>query len=312
MKADDLYIAFAPLQGYTDCVYRKAHFAAGGGVDEYYTPFVRMEGNEPRRKDLRDTEMSVCEGVPTVVQLIARDESEFARLCDRMQSAGWDRIDLNLGCPFPMQVKSGRGCGLILNINGLEKIEREMEHRKDVRFSVKMRLGQNTEEEGVAALEIINSMPLVHLTLHPRLGCQQYKGLPDIEAFKQFSNICQHPIVYNGDILAIEDERLHIAGYEETVDLSSIKHLKGIMLGRGLLAHPWMFTSRDAHEVLRAIHEVFYATATKNLFGESQILSRLHSFWEYVDIERRTKKAILKTNSLRKYDLEVCKCLNVR
>ena len=34
------FVAFAPLQGYTDCVYRRAHSEVAGGVDEYYTPFV--------------------------------------------------------------------------------------------------------------------------------------------------------------------------------------------------------------------------------------------------------------------------------
>ena len=38
------YIAFAPLQGYTDSAYRRAHHECVGGVDEYYTPFVRIEG----------------------------------------------------------------------------------------------------------------------------------------------------------------------------------------------------------------------------------------------------------------------------
>ena len=36
-------IHFAPLQGYTDSVYREAHTRVFGGVDTYYTPFVRIE-----------------------------------------------------------------------------------------------------------------------------------------------------------------------------------------------------------------------------------------------------------------------------
>ena len=106
------YVAFAPLQGYTDCEYRRAHCEVAGGVDEYYTPFVRLEGGEVRQKDLRDINLQRNEGVATVPQVIARDRDEFARLCDVVQAAGWNRIDLNMGCPFPMQVKAGRGCGL--------------------------------------------------------------------------------------------------------------------------------------------------------------------------------------------------------
>ena len=38
-----LPIHFAPLQGYTDVIYRNAHAACFGGIDAYYTPFVRLE-----------------------------------------------------------------------------------------------------------------------------------------------------------------------------------------------------------------------------------------------------------------------------
>ena len=38
-------IYFAPLQGYTEAFYRRAHNAIIGGVDEYVTPFLRLEKN---------------------------------------------------------------------------------------------------------------------------------------------------------------------------------------------------------------------------------------------------------------------------
>lgn len=40
---DILPIHFAPLQGYTEAFYRNAHAACFGGIDSYYTPFVRLE-----------------------------------------------------------------------------------------------------------------------------------------------------------------------------------------------------------------------------------------------------------------------------
>ena len=40
---DTLPIHFAPLQGYTEAFYRNAHAKYFGGVDTYYTPFVRLE-----------------------------------------------------------------------------------------------------------------------------------------------------------------------------------------------------------------------------------------------------------------------------
>lgn len=43
-------IHFAPLQGYTDDVYRRIHHELMGGIHTYYTPFLRMEGGGVRSR----------------------------------------------------------------------------------------------------------------------------------------------------------------------------------------------------------------------------------------------------------------------
>ena len=312
-----LYIAFAPLQGYTDAVYRRAHHECIGGVDEYYTPFVRVEKGEIRKKDLRDTDPELNVGVPTVPQVIAGDGDEFARLCDALQGQGWGRIDLNMGCPFPMQVRAGRGSGMLQYPNRVEEIQKEMLLRPEVTFSVKMRLGQESEEEGLRVLPIINEMPLMHVTLHPRLGRQQYKGTADKEAFGRFMEVCQHPMVYNGDLTyapalmgtpsnfaPLRSQAVSPAdpGREgELTDAVDSATLKGVMIGRGLLARPWMLSDKEPHEVVRNMHAIIYRHATEHLCGDSQILSRLHAFWEYIEIPHRQKKAIMKATTLPRY-----------
>ena len=301
------YIAFAPLQGYTDAVYRRAHSECVGGVDEYYTPFVRIEKGEVRRKDLRDTDPERNADVPMVPQVIARDADEFARLCDALQAQGWRRIDLNMGCPFPMQVKAGRGSGLLQHPDCVEAIAREMQRRPEVAFSVKMRLGQECESEGLAVLPIVNGMPLLHVTLHPRLGRQQYKGVPNLVAFMRWLEECRHPMVYNGDVMGMENGRLMIDNCADAVDVS---RLKGVMLGRGLLARPWMTRpsgfadtpSSTEWGIVFRMHSVVYRYAVDNLCGDSQILARLHAFWEYIDVAPKVKKAIKKATTLRRYD----------
>ncbi len=306
-----MYIAFAPLQGYTDAVYRQAHHECVGGVDEYYTPFVRIEHGEVRKKDLRDTDPGRNAGVPTVPQVIARDTEEFARLCDALQGQGWRRIDLNMGCPFPMQVRAGRGSGLLQHPDKIEEIQREMLRRKEVVFSVKMRTGWESVDEGLSCMNIINAMPLVHVTLHPRLGRQQYKGIPDMEAFRRFCEACRHPMVYNGDIVQEENGKWKVGSGADAVDLSQTK---GVMIGRGLLARPWITAcaggtpayqeeagGTPAYQVLRSMHERIYRHAVETLCGDSQVLSRLHAFWEYMDIPHKQKKAIMKATTLTCY-----------
>jgi len=322
VKQDDLYVAFAPLQGYTDAAYRRAHWECARGVGEYYTPFVRIEKGEVRRKDLRDTDPETNRGVPTVPQVIARDGDELARLCDALQAQGWRRIDVNMGCPFPLQVHAGRGSGLLQHPDKLQELLAEMQRRQEVTFSVKMRLGQESTDEGLRALETVNRMPLCHVTLHARLGRQQYKGTPDLEAFRHFAEHCVHPMVYNGDAVREENGKWKVESVAGTDLMALASNLKGVMIGRGLLARPWMLSEREPKEVLRSMHERLYRHATQTLCGDSQVLARMKAFWEYIDLEQvlfagwqptpqdsqagslrstKVRKAIMKATTLARY-----------
>ncbi len=322
MKQDGLYIAFAPLQGYTDAAYRRAHWECAGGVGEYYTPFVRIEKGVVRRKDLRDTDPEANRGVPTVPQVIARDGDELARLCDALQAQGWRRIDVNMGCPFPLQVHAGRGSGLLQHPDKLHELLAEMQRRPEVAFSVKMRLGQESTDEGLRTLETVNQMPLCHVTLHARLGRQQYKGTPDLEAFMRFAEHCVHPMVYNGDAVREENGKWKVESVAGTDLMALASNLKGVMIGRGLLARPWMLSNREPKEVLRSMHERLYRHATQTLCGDSQVLARMKAFWEYIDLEQalsagwqptpqdsqagslrstKVRKAIMKATTLARY-----------
>ena len=74
------------------------------------------------------------------------------------------------------------------------------------------------------------------------------------------------------------------------------------MIGRGLLARPWMLSDKAPREVLQEMHAAVYRHAVETLCGDSQILARLHAFWEYLDIDPKQKKAIRKATTLRRYN----------
>lgn len=297
-------IHFAPLQGFTDCVYRVAHHEVCGGVDCYYTPFLRWEKEGVRNKDLRDIRLQNIGSAPTVPQLICNGREELARLADVIEHEGHSRIDINMGCPFPMQSKRGRGAGLLAHPERVEEMAREMECRGNVRFSVKMRLGLNDGDEWRSILPILNGLQLEHIAIHPRVGSQMYKGSVDLERMAQLLEASKNAVVYNGDILTLnqidELERLYPT-------------LSGVMIGRGLLASPWLafeyknreLTLTDQERLARLweLHDKVYRHAVDNLQGESQILSRLRTFWEYASplLDKKLTKRFSKSGTLRSY-----------
>ena len=105
-------IHFAPLQGYTDSVYREAHAQIFGGVETYYTPFVRLEKTGFRNKELRDLVPEANTSASLVPQMIAVSPEEFRRIAGLFRESGYRHADINLGCPFPMQARQHRGAGI--------------------------------------------------------------------------------------------------------------------------------------------------------------------------------------------------------
>ena len=132
---------------------------------------------------------------------------EFEYLVGVIEEKGYKDIDINMGCPFPMQAKHGRGSGLLAHTDIIQEIAKTIAEKSHLSFSIKMRLGWENKEEWKPVLDILNDIPLHQITMHPRIGTQQYKGTTDMEAFKECYNLCKHPLIYNGDITTLEDIR---------------------------------------------------------------------------------------------------------
>lgn len=296
-------IHFAPLQGYTDDVYRRIHHELMGGIHTYYTPFLRMEGGGVRSKDMRDIRPEFNEGVPVVPQIIVKSMKEFEFLTKIVEEKEYDRVDINMGCPFPLQAKHGRGSGLLAHVDIIEEIAKAIASKSELKFSVKMRLGWENTDEWRPVLDILNEIPLEQITLHPRIGTQQYKGTVNMEAFDEFYALCKHPIIYNGDVTSIKD----IQNLEE-----KYPKLAGIMIGRGLLTRPSLASEyvtgvelswEKRRPVLLDFHDRLKAHYETTANSEAQVHSRLRLFWEYMEEElgRKVYKKIMKAGNLKNY-----------
>ncbi len=201
-----LPIHFAPLQGYTEAIYRQAHARIFGGVESYYTPFVRVERGEIRKKDMREITPENNRGVNLIPQLIAPEPDKMEQIIALFIEKGYKTADINLGCPFPVLAKRHNGSGMLPYPGEVRNLlTAATEKHPDMQFSVKMRLGWENPDECLALLPLLNELPLTHIIMHPRLGKQQYKGEVDLTAFETFYNECRHPLIYNGDLLTAED-----------------------------------------------------------------------------------------------------------
>lgn len=293
----------APLQGFTEAVWRNVHATVFGGVDGYYTPFLRYEHGEIRNKDVRDIERKNNSVDNLVPQIIAATPDEMRPLLDLIAGEGYNRVDINMGCSFPLQMRKRHGAGLLPYPDLVKDLMKEVALHPEFSFSVKMRLGCNSKEEWKELMPILNDAPLLHVTMHPRLGVEQYKKPVDIDAFARFYEACKHPVIYNGDLNTLADiQRIQ----------QQFPALKGIMLGRGLLANPALgieyrtsreLTNAEQSNLVRAMHDAMMRELTPRLQGNTQFLSKMKPYWEYLlpGMLKRDKKAILKATTIEKY-----------
>lgn len=299
----DKKIHFAPVQGHTDAAYRHFHASRYRGTDYYYTPFIRLERGEVRQRDLRDTFGELAEATPAIAQLIFRDEEELSALVAKMKEEGATRLDINMGCPFPLQTSKGRGAATVANEKCHEAVKKIVTENPDIEFSVKMRLGFSDPEEWKGLIPVLNELNLTHIAVHPRVAKQQYGGELNLEQMKAITGESRNPIVFNGEIKTPEDAARVLERFQE---------VSGIMIGRGLLGRPSLaaeiaageeWNKKKRLEEMLRFHRVLMRHYEDTLCGDHQILSKLAPFWEYAEEEigRKAWKQIKKASNMAKY-----------
>ncbi len=296
-------IHFAPIQGHTDTIYREAFRKFFGGLDSFYTPFIRVERGAIRNKDLR--ELAGGESEPYLVpQIMAGDPQEFRLLVEKVAAYGYKRIDINMGCPFPMITGAGKGAGILAKPDKVKEVLDCIAEFSEIAFSLKVRLGYDSCNELLELVPYLNRLPLIHLTVHPRTAKEQYKGEVHIDEFAKIYESCTLPLIYNGDLKSAADiERI----------VEQFPNLKGVMIGRGLLENPmlaegYLSGTRPDVSALQSKLQKFHALLLEEygavLQGERQLLTKMQSIWEYLRIpnaDDRCLKKMRKCTSLAKY-----------
>ncbi len=309
----DFQLQMAPIQGCTEAGYRNLFAQYFGGVDAYFTPFLRVEHGEVRRRNLRDIEPETNATPCLIPQLLASTKAEASQLLTEILKRGYTKVDINLGCPFPMLAKHHKGSGLLPYPDEVAQLLQLVEEYPEVSFSVKMRLGYERPDECLALLPTLNALPLRQIAVHARVGAQQYKGICNRTAFKDFAEECKHPLIYNGDLCKVDD-----------IDAvrAECPGLAGVMLGRGLLAHPWLaaeyrsgetYSLERGKELLRRFHTELLSYYEQRLEGgEKQLLQKMKEQWTYLlpEADRKLHKQIHKAQTIAAYTQAVHRILH--
>ena len=296
MNEKKLPIFAAPLQGVTDRVWRMAHHSVFGGVDAYYSPFMRVERGEVRRKDLRDVAPENNAGITLIPQILACQPDHALMMAEALRGMGYDRIDINLGCPFPPIALHRKGSGMLPYPELVEELFKALATVERVTYSVKMRLGWDCNDQWRTVLPPMDIIRPCHITVHPRIGKQQYRGELDMEQFEAFLEASAWPVVYNGGIRTAEDIDALTSRYPT---------LAGVMIGEGLAANPGMLAPDAVPDDYCRFHDMLIEGYSEQPNGgDAQLLRRFQDIWQHFlpRTDRKLLKAIKKSRKLEAYE----------
>lgn len=268
----------APMEGVTDFTWRRLHKRWFSGTDRYYTPFIATTKNRVfSPKEFRECMPENNGDVPLVPQLLGRDAEDFLWTAERLRELGHEEINLNLGCPSGTVTGKGKGSGLLLEPEILDRFLNDIFEAYPGKISIKTRLGFRDPEEFPALLRIYNQYPVCELTLHPRTRQEQYRGPIHRDWFEYALRESRAPLCYNGGLT----DAAKIAELE-----TRYPDLPAAMIGQGLLADPSLL--RHFHggppvnkTELQGFFTDLYETYTQVFGSAANALSRMKGLWHY-------------------------------
>lgn len=222
-------ILLAPMAGITDLPFRKLCKENGCGLVE--TEMVSAKAIY--YKDEKTLKMLNMEGEkrPVSIQIFGNDPKIMAEAVKILDGKS-EIIDINMGCPAPKVVKNGEGSKLLLDLDLVGNIVKEVTKVSRVPVTVKIRKGwDNDSVVAIEAAKVIEKNGAKAITIHGRTRSEFYSGKADWNIIKEVKKAVNIPVIGNGDIV---DEKT-------AEEIFKVTNVDGIMIGRATLGNPWIF-----------------------------------------------------------------------
>ena len=190
----------------------------------------------------------------------------------------------------------------------LDHFLEEIFEKTEVKISVKTRIGRDEPDEFYKLMELYNKYPLEELIVHPRTQKDFYRNTPNLSMFGYAVEQSRFPLCYNGDVKKREDK-------ENIVE--TFPGISAIMLGRGVIANPFLTASFEKPEeqneidkdTLRNFHDALYEGYGQVSDGILPVLFKMKEIWIYMkelfpEDKKRIKK-LKKAENAKDYEQAV-------
>ncbi len=279
----------APMDGYSDWPFRSLCRELGSAMS--YTEFVKVEKILSRSKEPAKRLYYTDVERPITFQIYGDDPDLILKAALKIEPLNPDIIDLNMGCPAKSIADRGAGVGMMPSPLRIARTFRKLVKHIRVPITGKIRLGWDRNKNYKLIARVVEEEGGSLIAVHGRTKEQRYTGNADWDAIAEVKSIVKIPVIGSGDVKTI-------------ADISRMKkhtNCDAVMIGRGALANPWIFSGLDREQVSAAqVQETVRKHLAKSVeFYGDEDGSRLFRKYavQYLlmqTLTRETRKQILK------------------
>lgn len=239
-------LILSPMDGFSDLPFRSLCRELGSAMS--YTEFINCldlvpPGGQPKRAIPEPVlkKLAFLPGErPVVFQIFDSDPDRLLAAALRLQEFGPDLIDINMGCSVSSVAGRGAGAGLLRTPLKIARTFRKLSRALDVPVTGKIRLGWDEDSRNYPLVaRIIEENGGALVAVHGRTRSQGYGGQADWEAIAEIKAAVSIPVLGNGDVRTP-------AGCEQ---MRSQTGVDGVMIGRGAIGNPWVFSRLERSQV---------------------------------------------------------------
>ena len=229
-------IYMAPMAGVTDRAFRALVHEHGAGLT--FSEMISAKSIVYRNKNTARLLENAPHVRPWAVQFFGHEPEILAEAIAMLEDCPFDIVNINMGCPMPKIVKNGEGAALMTNPPLAGRMIEAAVKASPRPVTVKTRIGFTPSSlNAVEMAKIAEAAGAAIIIVHGRTRDQYYTGTADWEAIQAVKREVKIPVIGNGDVFTAETA---IQRLEES-------DLDGIMIARGAMGNPWIFSRTIAY-----------------------------------------------------------------
>ncbi len=233
-------LILAPMDGYSDLPFRLLAREFGSAMS--YTEFVNVDALSARAPN-PVVQRKLCfdpRERPIAFQIYGHDEEHLVEMARRLEDQGASIIDVNMGCYIHKIAGRGAGAGLLREPAKVARLFARLTRALRVPVTAKIRLGWDDQTRNYLEIaRILEENGASLIAVHARTKVQGYAGRADWDTIAEIKQAAHIPVVGNGDVRTVAD----IARRRAQTGCD------GVMIGRGAIGNPWIFSRRDRNTV---------------------------------------------------------------